>query len=275
LKLKMHFKGGNPRFKASHIRNFWNAKVPDHHAFTEKAPSSLLVALTIKGSPSKINEIAFASSNGYKLLVGFDIYPEVNWISSECPSIARLFTSWVDLQEIVQEISPGALRPGLIGITRWLGLTGMGMNRKKQYRAANDCQNASSYFLSFIYLWLHFYYFCKATKTTGPYTPTEANLKVSLFCSSLCCGQRKTSSYLSKCRLNSTPFCTIQSHCSGLNSHGFKKSGGVKVWWLAFPTLEAMEAFAAENEGSVIEDKTLVLTTLCVHYGTPHLQAVI
>jgi hypothetical protein len=40
---------------------------------------------------------------GERILLGWDMRIEMRWISEKCPSIAELFTSWCDVQELVGE----------------------------------------------------------------------------------------------------------------------------------------------------------------------------
>ena len=95
---------------------------------------------------SRVNDI-LSSYDGNRILVGFDLRVEFEWMSKTCPWLASSFDAWVDLQELVSQriletsLEPGelwsrrALRPSLTDTLNAMQIEDRGWHA---HHAAND-----------------------------------------------------------------------------------------------------------------------------------------
>lgn len=95
----------------------------------------------VQASAENVNSILSTMLSRYDgniILLGFDLHAELKWIAQHCAAISSLFTTWVDLQDLIWQESASnsdqvPTRPGLQATMKGLQLP--------HYRDWRRCQN--------------------------------------------------------------------------------------------------------------------------------------
>ncbi|KAL9078821.1 MAG: hypothetical protein Q9157_002262 [Trypethelium eluteriae] len=206
------------------------------------------------------------------ILVGFSLYPEMEWISQKCPAPVSFFTYWVDLQYIASELS-GSSAPKLFEVIKAMGISDQ--PSPTLHRAANDAVRCLV-----VYSGL-------TTSDNSISEGSEGRLLVITPKDQKCCFldriPRKGKRYPFSARITSadgshlpsrfdTPLSLLETFrkyepsAIALNSHGIRKNTGVKVWWVSFANMERLERFKVEMDGFLVDGITVVVES-STHYG--------
>jgi hypothetical protein len=69
-------------------------------------PKEKMIGQVIRSEPKDVGSVIeniLAKYKGRLILVGFDLYNEFKWITDECPIILSYFTAWLDVQEFAMQ----------------------------------------------------------------------------------------------------------------------------------------------------------------------------
>jgi hypothetical protein len=112
-------------------------------------PKEKLLGQVIRSEPkdvASVIESILAKYKGRRILVGFDLYNEFKWITDECPTIFSYFAAWLDVQEFAMqrckefaaESEPANLSPpGLSDVLKVMNIRDQRRHLKTHY-AVND-----------------------------------------------------------------------------------------------------------------------------------------
>jgi hypothetical protein len=219
----------------------------------------------------RLSEIA-----GERILLGWGMQREMKWISEKCPSMARLFTSWCDVQELVAAsyesnmLDTGKLiqpyqRPGLDKTMRAQRISGWRSHHQRHGAAADAVRTLA--ILSGL--------LCGATLQEHP-NPKSG---VSVLCTlpslrdTKICGRQHY--YTARIRVADgdklplqTPYGLEKLYArhwglmgEGLNSRTeVLARDRVKIWWVSFRSQETLNGFIARVDGSTFDGKVLRVT---------------
>lgn len=203
------------------------------------------------------------------ILVGFDMYTELEWISNmseRYASLASSFTAWVDLEELTLERCGS--KNLQINLTATLKAMQIEDSLSGNYHPANDAvrclavlsglasMNSSvlpieSYTLPSGVTLL---YSIPELRKIGLHTKYPFSARVTTIDGDVLPTEYKTLHSLAKL------FRKYELKAVGLNCQKYRIAlTGVKFWWLSFPTIEWLDRFTLEVHGSILNGKKLSL----------------
>ena len=198
---------------------------------------------------------------GDLILVGFAMNTEWDWISRKCPSLASIFTAWVDLQDIVGAQSSSKLPISLTDAVKPLNFTGIGGNKRHHSRAATD----AVWFLALLCrLKSSETFIVKKEQRTLPlsHLPRPSSKHPFTARVTTADGDKLPSEFNSP-RSLSKLFAKYQPVAVGLNNNKDNVSrNGVRIWWISLASLELLTEFAAEVGGSTIRGKEVAVAQI-------------
>jgi len=199
----------------------------------------------------------YAQESPNLILLGFSMSAEVKWIAQQCPSLSLHFAAWADVQGFAAERAGGRT----LGLIHTLKAMGIRDWRPIRHRAANDavrCLAALSGLIStdpstftVPQRQTGFQYFSKLPKGSRLDNHPFA-VRITTADGSKLPYEISTPEHLSKL------FVEYEIKAVGLNACTERvRANGVKIWWISFRTLEALEEFVDKVNGSTLYGKTL------------------
>jgi hypothetical protein len=201
------------------------------------------------------------------ILVGFDMYTELEWISNMSEmytSLASLFTAWVDLEELTLQRCESE-NPH-INLTATVKAMQIEDSRAGNYFPANDAvrclavlSGLASTILSVLAIesytlpsGITLLYNIPRPRMYGPHTKYPFSALVTTIDGNVLPTEYETTHSVAKL---STKY---DLEAVGLNCQKYGVGPtGVKFWWLAFPTREFLDRFTLEVHGSIVNGKEL------------------
>ncbi|KAF2436764.1 hypothetical protein EJ08DRAFT_691085 [Tothia fuscella] len=214
------------------------------------------------------NSIAAAISNhtGNVILVGWAMLTEFNWMSSHCPTLPSLFNEWVDAQDLVSERAR-TLPPSLKRAENALGISDKKGTRPLKHEPSNDCVRMLAVTTGLL---------TRESLKIPPRPKTIERFKR--------LPKRHESKYHFTARITDKYGQALPKHVQkaadliaqfeaydlvavGRNITGAIEEHGVKNWWVALDTEEALDKFYTEIDGSVLNDCSLMVERIIHRYG--------
>ncbi|KAF1844905.1 uncharacterized protein K460DRAFT_416264 [Cucurbitaria berberidis CBS 394.84] len=206
---------------------------------------------------------------GRRILVGFSFVAELKWMADDFPALATMFTEWVDVQDLVSNqrmdtASSNGTPPdqyGLYNTLKAMRISGW-RSTHQRHRAANDAVKTLAVLSGLL--------------SNIPLQEVTREAGVSVYDSlpPLHADKRQKRHHNFTARISAAdgdklPLQTpngLAKHYrkyQGLTGVGFNSQnsclarGRVKYWWVAFRTLNSLNAFIADMHGSTFEDTKL------------------
>jgi len=209
-----------------------------------------------------------SSCEGDRILLGYDMQTEWRWIARKCPSLAALFTSWCDVQELIaQQHAQLTPRPGMDKTLKAMGIWGWTSSHPRHGGAADAVKLLA--ILSGL--------LCSAPLRTESGPKQDSVSKYCHLPRADAIQESPGKFHFHTCRISTadgqklpqqTPngLAKMFSSYEGLKGVGLNSRtqalarAPVNYWWVSFRTLGELEDFKREVDGSAYEGTTLRVT---------------